>query len=116
MQNSDGDLVDIYLPRKWFVLSPWCCEIVHVRGTDVSNPIPFFPETLYSSATFNVLGAKDHASIQIQVAGVDDDGTATSDRSTFAFCGQVRSMGESDDSLNRLCEEAGIVSKVFEKA
>ena len=52
--------------------------------------------------------------MQIDIAHVDEDGLATHDRSTFAFSGEVRSMGESDDSLNRLCEEAGIMTNVFD--
>eukprot|EP00049_Salpingoeca_infusionum_P016958 m.351322 g.351322 ORF g.351322 m.351322 type:complete len:87 (+) comp16222_c0_seq1:385-645(+) len=85
MQNDNGEVVDIYIPRK-------------------------------CSATNALIGAKDHASIQIRVAGVDEDsGLATSETTSFAICGAVRAMGEADDSLNRLAEEAGILKGVYEK-
>ena len=38
---------------------------------------------------------------------VDADGKALPSTTTFALCGQVRAMGESDDSINRLATKAG---------
>ena len=54
-----------------------------------------------------LITSKDHASVQISVADVDADGLAQSTSTTFALCGQVRSQGESDDSINRLATKAG---------
>ena len=54
-----------------------------------------------------LITSKDHASVQISIADVDADGRALSTSTTFALCGQVRAMGESDDSLNRLATKAG---------
>jgi hypothetical protein len=54
-----------------------------------------------------LITSKDHASVQIAIADVDANGRALSTSTTFALCGQVRSQGESDDSLNRLATKAG---------
>ena len=57
-----------------------------------------------------LITSKDHASVQIVVADVDANGRALSTSTTFALCGQVRSQGESDDSINRLATKAGCAS------
>jgi hypothetical protein len=54
--------------------------------------------------------AKDHASVQITIADVDEEGKITSTGTSFALCGQVRANGESDDSINRLATKAGCKS------
>ena len=54
-----------------------------------------------------LITSKDHASVQIVIADVDSNGRALSTGTTFALSGQVRSQGESDDSLNRLATKAG---------
>lgn len=53
------------------------------------------------SATNRLITAKDHASVQINVAEVDDEGKMTGSNVTYAFHGGVRETGDSDDSLNR---------------
>ncbi|WAR24880.1 RS21-like protein [Mya arenaria] len=66
------------------------------------------------SASNRIIGAKDHASIQINFAEVDDTtGRMTGGYKTFAICGAIRRMGESDDCLNRLAKRDGIVAKNF---
>jgi hypothetical protein len=50
--------------------------------------------------------------VQISIADVDADGLALNTSTTFALCGQVRSQGESDDSINRLATRAGRTSAV----
>lgn len=45
--------------------------------------------------------------MQISVADVDANGRALGTSTSFALCGQVRSQGESDDSLNRLATKEG---------
>merc|ERR1712166_446503 len=83
MLNDNGDVVDIYLPRK-------------------------------CSATNSIIGAQDHASVQINVAAIDEQGRAIEGKNTtYAFCGMVRGMGESDDALSRLAQIDGVVHKVF---
>jgi len=81
-QNDEGDVVDMYLPRK-------------------------------CSATNAIIGAKDHASVQINVAKLDKDGRMTGEYNTYAFCGEIRGMSESDDALNRLTQLDGILHGVF---
>ncbi|KAK7043622.1 40S ribosomal protein S21 [Paramarasmius palmivorus] len=76
MENDQGVLVDLYVPRK-------------------------------CSATNQLITSKDHASVQIAIADVDSNGRALATTTTFALSGQVRSQGESDDSLNRLATKAG---------
>merc|ERR1712241_1283136 len=83
MQNDAGEYVDMYIPRK-------------------------------CSASNRLISAKDHASIQINVAEVDEKtGRMTGQYKTYAVCGAIRRMGESDDSLARLCREDGIIAKNF---
>eukprot|EP00051_Salpingoeca_urceolata_P026122 m.476158 g.476158 ORF g.476158 m.476158 type:complete len:90 (+) comp20452_c0_seq1:70-339(+) len=82
MRNDQGEVVDLYLPRK-------------------------------CAATNNIISARDHASVQINVGKVDSEGRYTGEYVTYSLCGAVRGMGEADDSLNRLAEEDKIVSKVF---
>jgi len=82
MQNDNGEVVDIYIPRK-------------------------------CSATNNLIGAKDHASVQISVAEVDQEGRMTGGFKTYAFCGKVRNMAESDDALVNLCLQEGTIPKNY---
>ncbi|KAJ3573957.1 hypothetical protein NP233_g2082 [Leucocoprinus birnbaumii] len=65
------------------------------------------------AATNRLITSKDHASVQISIADVDANGRALSTSTTFAICGQVRSQGESDDSLNRLATKAGLLRNVW---
>lgn len=54
-----------------------------------------------------LITSKDHASVQISIVDVDAEGKALPTSTSFALSGQVRAMGESDDSLNRLATKAG---------
>ncbi|KFY08485.1 hypothetical protein V492_06180 [Pseudogymnoascus sp. VKM F-4246] len=60
------------------------------------------------SATNRIIKAKDHASVQISVGKVDENGRYTGENQVYALCGFVRSMGESDDSLNRCWAGHGV--------
>ncbi|XP_015737173.1 40S ribosomal protein S21 [Coturnix japonica] len=83
MQNDAGEFVDLYVPRK-------------------------------CSASNRIIGAKDHASIQINISEVDKvTGRVNGQFKTYAICGAIRRMGESDDSILRLAKNDGIVSKNF---
>lgn len=83
MQNEAGEYVDLYIPRK-------------------------------CSASNRILGAKDHASIQLNLADVDEEtGRMTGGFKTYAICGAIRRMGESDDCINRLAKKDGIIAKNF---
>jgi small subunit ribosomal protein S21e len=60
------------------------------------------------SPTDRLITAKDHASIQIQIADVDADGKAIKGQATtIAICGRIRAQGDSDDSINRIATKEG---------
>ncbi|CDH54044.1 40s ribosomal protein s21 [Lichtheimia corymbifera JMRC:FSU:9682] len=82
MENSEGVLVDLYIPRK-------------------------------CSATNRLITAKDHASVQLNVADVNAEGRTTGSFATYALCGFVRRNAEADDSINRLATEDGYLKNVF---
>jgi len=65
------------------------------------------------SATNRIIKATDHASVQITVANVDENGRATGQNKTYALCGFVRAMGESDDAMNRLLQRDGYLKNVW---
>lgn len=65
------------------------------------------------SATNRIIKAKDHASVQISIGKVDESGRYTGENHTFAMCGFVRSMGEADDSFNRLSQRDGFLKNVW---
>ena len=70
--------------------------------------------TIFSSASNRIIAAKDHASIQLNIVDVDETtGRMTSTHKTYAICGGIRRMGESDDCINRLAKKDGIISKNF---
>ena len=51
--------------------------------------------------------------MQINIIDVDANGRGLDTSTTFVLCGQVRSQGEGDDSLNRLATKAGRMSNSF---
>ena len=66
------------------------------------------------SATNRIIKAKDHGSVQISIAKVDENGRAVQgDNHVFALCGFIRAMGESDDSINRLTQRDGFLKSVW---
>ncbi|KAL1918664.1 40S ribosomal protein eS21 [Calcarisporiella thermophila] len=65
------------------------------------------------SATGRLITAKDHASVQINIGDVDASGRLTGSSTTYALCGFVRAQGESDDCLNRLATEDGLLKSVW---
>ncbi|XP_034027665.1 40S ribosomal protein S21 isoform X1 [Thalassophryne amazonica] len=66
------------------------------------------------SASNRIIGAKDHASIQINIAEVDKlTGRFNGQFKTYAICGAIRRMGEADDSILRLAKNDNIVAKNF---
>merc|ERR1712044_139128 len=80
MQSESGEFVELYIPRK-------------------------------CSASNRIIQAKDHASIQMNFAEVDETtGRMTGQYKTYAICGTIRRMGESDDCINRLAKKDKLVS------
>ncbi|ODV64546.1 40S ribosomal protein eS21 [Ascoidea rubescens DSM 1968] len=66
------------------------------------------------SATNRIIKAKDHSSVQINIANVDEDGhIIPNSNTTYALCGFIRANGEADDSLNRLCQRDGLLKNVW---
>merc|ERR1712225_52284 len=65
------------------------------------------------SATNRIIKATDHASAQISVGNVDENGRYTGENKTYALCGFVRAMGESDDCMNRLTQRDGYLKGVW---
>uniref|UniRef100_A0A6M2E0I4 40S ribosomal protein S21 n=1 Tax=Amblyomma tuberculatum TaxID=48802 RepID=A0A6M2E0I4_9ACAR len=66
------------------------------------------------STSNRIIHAKDHASIQINLAIVDEQsGRATGDTTAYAICGAIRRMGESDDSITRLAQKDGYIPKDY---
>ncbi|KAJ1731540.1 40S ribosomal protein S21 [Coemansia sp. RSA 1200] len=82
MENDQGKLVELYIPRK-------------------------------CSATNRLIDSKDHSSVQINIGEVDENGRFTGGFHTYAICGMVRSLGESDDSINRLATTDGYLNNVW---
>ncbi|OON22457.1 hypothetical protein CRM22_003626 [Opisthorchis felineus] len=83
MQNEAGEFVDLYIPRR--------CAV-----------------------TNQLIGAKDHASIQLRFVDLDPNtGRMTNSIKTYDIAGGVRSMGESDDSINRLAVRDGMLPQNF---
>lgn len=51
--------------------------------------------------------------MQISIAKVDENGRHSGENQTYALCGFVRAMGESDDALNRLAQKDGFLKNVW---
>jgi Ribosomal protein S21e len=64
------------------------------------------------SVTGALITPTDHASVQISIAEVDDNGNVTGTSTTFAICGRVRAQGNSDSALNCLATDAGLLDNV----
>ncbi|CAB3979667.1 40S ribosomal S21 [Paramuricea clavata] len=62
------------------------------------------------SVTNRIIAAKDHASVQINVGELDENGRYTNNFKTYAFSGFLRNSGDSDEALVRLCIKDGVVS------
>ncbi|RDW93899.1 40S ribosomal eS21 domain-containing protein [Aspergillus mulundensis] len=65
------------------------------------------------SATNRIIKANDHASVQISIGKVDENGRYTGENQSYALCGFIRARGESDDSLNRLTQRDGYIRNVW---
>ncbi|KAJ1522344.1 hypothetical protein ONE63_002636 [Megalurothrips usitatus] len=64
------------------------------------------------SASNRIIHAKDHASIQIQLADVDPaTGIMLDTSKVYAISGSIRRMGESDDCIIRLAKKDNLIAK-----
>eukprot|EP01089_Gocevia_fonbrunei_P018873 TRINITY_DN6495_c0_g1_i4.p1 TRINITY_DN6495_c0_g1~~TRINITY_DN6495_c0_g1_i4.p1 ORF type:complete len:115 (-),score=25.65 TRINITY_DN6495_c0_g1_i4:76-420(-) len=62
------------------------------------------------SATNRLITAKDHASVQINVGRVDENGKYTGKYETIVLCGYIRALGESDAAVNRLARNRKLLN------
>merc|ERR1712147_580401 len=60
--------------------------------------------------TNRLLTSKDHASVQLNVGHVSQNGVYTGDYTVYCFSGKIRRQGESDTGLNRLAVNAGFMN------
>eukprot|EP01115_Flamella_aegyptia_P014441 TRINITY_DN82213_c0_g1_i1.p1 TRINITY_DN82213_c0_g1~~TRINITY_DN82213_c0_g1_i1.p1 ORF type:complete len:97 (-),score=30.20 TRINITY_DN82213_c0_g1_i1:106-366(-) len=74
------------------------------------KPVLYVPRKC--SYTNRLITAKDHASVQINVAHVDEEGYMTDSFTPFVLCGFIRKKGASDAAFNCLCQEAGLIRDV----
>jgi small subunit ribosomal protein S21e len=66
------------------------------------------------SATGRLIGAKDHASVQINIADIDANGVMIPGKCmTYALSGFVRSLAQGDDAINRLATQDGYLKNVW---
>lgn len=89
MQNEEGQNMDLYIPRKWYLICFYdflYYLLVHVGSLFVGCCC------CCSSATNRLITSKDHASVQINVGHLDELGRYTGTFSTFALCGFVRAQ------------------------
>ena len=104
--------------RDWHNLKWYSRQAVNGRQTrqlNVSEPQTKLKPTIFlnfSSASNRIIHAKDHASVQVNVADVDPaTGIMTSTSKVYAICGAIRMMGESDDCIARLAKKDGLLAK-----
>lgn len=83
MENTDGKLVELYVPRK--------CSATNriIKPKD------------HASVQLNV------ANVDSEGRAIPGSNT------TYALCGFVRARGEADDCVNRLAQEDGLVKNVW---
>ena len=62
------------------------------------------------SATNRLITAKDSASVQIDIAEVDENGKITGKKKTIALAGFMRSRGEADACINKLFHDLDLIS------
>ena len=64
-------------------------------------------------ATNRLIPPHDHASVQFRIAKVSEDGVPTGEFETVVFSGYLRTLGESDNALNRIATEKGLLKGVY---
>jgi len=101
--------------KRWTLVCAWSLSSrAHSCSSDPVINLCLEISEEKCSASNRILAAKDHASIQINLADVDEStGRMTGGFKTYAICGAIRRMGESDDCINRLAKKDGIIDKKF---
>eukprot|EP00276_Gloeochaete_wittrockiana_P009439 CAMPEP_0184663380 /NCGR_PEP_ID=MMETSP0308-20130426/47945_1 /TAXON_ID=38269 /ORGANISM="Gloeochaete witrockiana, Strain SAG 46.84" /LENGTH=82 /DNA_ID=CAMNT_0027106087 /DNA_START=30 /DNA_END=278 /DNA_ORIENTATION=- len=59
-----------------------------------------------------LITSKDHASVQLNFVDVDDNGVALNTNTSFAICGFLRANAKSDQAVNALAQDEGLLRKV----
>lgn len=116
MQNEEGQKVDLYIPRKWYVIFPcnYYISIITLRAS--LSLIWFLCPILFiiiSSYTNRLIQSKDHSSVQINVGHVDQNGVYTGEFTPFALCGFIRRKAAGDEAMNQLLTKKGFVKNVI---
>ena len=102
--NSSTFVLGMILPTpRWSFPRP----LQETKTENWPKPSPFLLFLYSSSATNRLIGAKDHASVQINIGDVDETGRYTGSFTTYALSGYVRAQSEADDSINRLATKDG---------
>ncbi|KAF4398983.1 hypothetical protein CsatB_002483 [Cannabis sativa] len=57
------------------------------------------------SATNRLITSKDHASVQVNIGHLDENGVYTGQFTTYALCGFVRAQGDADSAIDRLWQK-----------
>ncbi|XP_042476607.1 40S ribosomal protein S21-2-like [Macadamia integrifolia] len=57
------------------------------------------------SATNRLITSKDHASVQINIGHLNENGEYSGQFTTFALCGFIRAQGDADSALDRLWQK-----------
>ncbi|KNZ56628.1 40S ribosomal protein S21 [Puccinia sorghi] len=88
-----------------------CCRLYPSENQSMKTPTVIADtnkQLVLPASMAPVITAKDHSSVQINVAEVDDEGKAIPGKNvTYALSGFVRREGEADDSINRLATQDG---------
>ncbi|CAN6309770.1 unnamed protein product [Urochloa humidicola] len=82
------------------VVAPPAITIENEEGKVVDLYVP-----RKCSATNRIITAKDHASVQINIGHLDENGLYNGQFTTFALSGFVRAQGDADSSLDRLWQK-----------
>ena len=61
-------------------------------------------------ATNSLITAYDHASVQIEIGEINEQGKYNGKKKTVDLAGLMRQRGEADACLNRLFGEMGLIS------
>jgi len=66
----------------------------------------FNPDTKSQPPSINrLITSKDHASVQLNIGHLDENGIYTGQFTTFALSGFVRAQGDADSGIDRLWQK-----------
>ncbi|CAF1275643.1 unnamed protein product [Didymodactylos carnosus] len=108
MNNDDTD----------YIVSNFYANLTTARSRNPSTTCVDTQVELYiprkCSPSNTIIAGKDHAAIQLDIADIDQQtGLITGKSRTYAICGSIRMMGESDDSITRMALRGGLLAINF---